>query len=75
MKLTKKQFREFRRVNNLRAKLIKIGSAFLDEEKWEYGLIADCDGEYEDDNSDKGILIFIPYMPAQSFGLKVKKCK
>jgi len=74
MKLTKKQFREFRRVNDLRAKLIEIGSAFLDKEKWEYGLIADCEGENAN-YGDKGILIFIPYMPAQSFGLKVKKCK
>ena len=56
MKLTKKQFSEFKRVNNLRKQMLRKKGKFISPKLWENALVTDLES---DDSHRDGGLIFI----------------
>ena len=70
MKLTKKQFSEFKRVNNLRKQMLRKKGKFINPEVWIYGFVTDL--ESDDDHGD-GALIFIEWATLQELGIEVNE--
>lgn len=72
MKLTNKQLKEFKLVNNLRKQMLRKKGKFIRPEVWEYGFVTDLE---DNGNHSNGALIFIEHMNLDDLEIKVENAR